>query len=283
MLVSRPSGRVRGQRNVTHASLLAGKLVDESGERLSPSHASSGDGRRRYYVSRRLIADGVKPASGGWRLPAVHVEETVASIVIAHLSAAGAATRLTQGGTTARSIADIDVQLKAFATRKDIRSTLALVERVRIAQGRVEVALSHSALAEMLNLEPSTICTAFLQREAGFQMRRRGVEARLVLGDDPVMHDPALLKFIARAHVWWEAIKTGSTLGQLAKQEGVTKRLIGLHLPAAFLAPDIVELVLAGRQPAALTAQALRTKPISAQWEMQRLAFEVGAPERNRM
>lgn len=279
ILASRPHGRARGRRNAAHPSLLAGKIVDEDNERLTPSHAASGDGRRRYYISRRLIAGERAATTTGWRLPAVHVEQTVASIVITHLAATGAATRIIDGQATARSIADIDRRLKAFAARSDAAAALALVEQVKISQGRIDVQLERSSVAEALGLEAGMIRSEFLQRSATFQMRRRGVEARLLLGDDPAMIDPALLKFVSRAHVWWEEIKAGSTLGDLARREGVTKRLIGLHLPAAFLAPDILDLIVTGRQPASLTAQVLRTQTIPALWEEQRVLFGTDAPQ----
>ena len=130
----------------------------------------------------------------------------------------------------------------------------------------------------MLNLQPQTVAPAFLQCSRAFQTRRRGVETRLLLSDDPVMLDPALLKFVARAHVWWEQIRGGSALGALAKREGVTKRLIGLHLPAAFLAPDILQQIVDGRQPGTLTAQALRTQVIPALWDDQRAMFGIANP-----
>jgi site-specific DNA recombinase len=52
------------------ASPLTGKLFDESGLSLTPSHAVKGERRYRYYVSRNLLK-GIR-ASGqcGWRLPA---------------------------------------------------------------------------------------------------------------------------------------------------------------------------------------------------------------------
>lgn len=281
ILASRPQGRVRGRRNAAHPSPLAGKIVDEDGERLTPSHAASGDGRRRYYVSRRLIAGEGTATTTGWRLPAVHVEQTVASIVTTHLAAAGAATRIIDDKATARSIADIDLRLKAFAARSDVSAALALVAQVKISQGRIDVQLDRSSVAEALGLGADMIRSEFLQRSATFQMRRRGAEARLVLGDDPAMIDPALLKFVSRAYVWWEQIRSGLTLGELARREGVTKRLIGLHLPAAFLAPDILERVVTGRQPASLTAQALRTQTIPALWEEQRVMFGIDAPNCN--
>ena len=36
-------------------SPLAGKLFDETGDRLTPSHTKKNGQRLRYYVSRRLI------------------------------------------------------------------------------------------------------------------------------------------------------------------------------------------------------------------------------------
>ena len=48
-------------------------------------------------------------------------------------------------------------------------------------------------------------------------------------------------------------------------------------LPLAFLAPDIVEAIVQGRQPVALTARYLkRLKPLPASWAEQRrlLGFE---------
>jgi site-specific DNA recombinase len=69
-----------------HTSPLAGKLVDETGDRLTPSHARSGARRRRYYVSRRLIIgsqDRRDPAA--WRLPAAELERAAATVVAHHI------------------------------------------------------------------------------------------------------------------------------------------------------------------------------------------------------
>src|SRR5260370_26884940 len=68
------------------SSPLAGKLFEESGEGLTPSHAVKGNRRYRYYVSRRLL-DGTASQSGsGWRIPAAEIERTVATAVAATLN-----------------------------------------------------------------------------------------------------------------------------------------------------------------------------------------------------
>jgi hypothetical protein len=56
-----------------------GKLFDESGEGLTPSHAVKGDRRYRYYVSRSLMKGPAARVDGGWRLPAAEIERSVAA------------------------------------------------------------------------------------------------------------------------------------------------------------------------------------------------------------
>ncbi len=51
------------------ASLLAGKVFDQTGDRLTPSHSKTSKGRRlRYYVSHRLVCGTAPRDPSGWRL-----------------------------------------------------------------------------------------------------------------------------------------------------------------------------------------------------------------------
>ena len=61
------------------ASPLTGKLFDESGQSLTPSHAVKGERRYRYYVSRSLIKGTGDSTGRGWRLPAPEIERSVAA------------------------------------------------------------------------------------------------------------------------------------------------------------------------------------------------------------
>jgi site-specific DNA recombinase len=58
-------------------SLLAGLVFDETGERLTPSHAVKKGTRYRYYVSRSLIVGSAKDHSKGRRIPAGNLESLV--------------------------------------------------------------------------------------------------------------------------------------------------------------------------------------------------------------
>jgi hypothetical protein len=50
-------------------------------------------------------------------------------------------------------------------------------------------------------------------------------------------------------------------------------RMHGEILPLAYLAPDLVTMIIEGRQPGAMTLQSLTEKPLPRAWEHQRRLF----------
>ena len=112
-----------------------------------------------------------------------------------------------------------------------------------------------------------------------FELRRRGVEARLVLGNVPQQSakvDAGLVDVIGRARRWLHLLSTGGhlTIASFARQVGVDDGEMSRILPLAFLAPDIVQAIVEGRQPAELTIRKLiRLKPLPAGWADQRHAL----------
>ena len=73
--------RNKGRDARVEKSPLIGRLVDENGDGLTPSHARKGERKYRYYVSRNFSAQGSTPSRVGWRLPARELEERVAAAV----------------------------------------------------------------------------------------------------------------------------------------------------------------------------------------------------------
>ncbi|WP_299851183.1 recombinase family protein [uncultured Roseovarius sp.] len=71
----------------TRASPLLGKLFDENGARLSPSHSRKRARRYRYYISRGYVTGCKDRLKGrGWRLPADPLEQVVAQAIRNYLS-----------------------------------------------------------------------------------------------------------------------------------------------------------------------------------------------------
>jgi site-specific DNA recombinase len=67
---------------------------------------------------------------------------------------------------------------------------------------------------------------------------------------------------------------------EIAKCNGVGKQYVTRLIRLAFLAPEMVERIVAGRQPPELTAQALRTGrfDIPVGWAAQRRALGFSPP-----
>ena len=67
--------------------------------------------------------------------------------------------------------------------------------------------------------------------------------------------DMALIGLIAKAYRWFDLLATGEVVMMevLAARENADMNEISRVLPLAFLAPDVVETIVAGKQPVDLT------------------------------
>jgi hypothetical protein len=110
-------------------------------------------------------------------------------------------------------------------------------------------------------------------------IRRRGGR-KLVLAPDGTTDtwaaprrriDNAMVKAIARAFRWRELLENGthSTIAEIAAAEKINASYVGRVLRLTLLAPDIVEVILDGRQPAEMTLAALM-QPFAVGWDAQK-------------
>ncbi len=108
------------------------------------------------------------------------------------------------------------------------------------------------------------------------KFKRRGVEMKLVITDQrdrPPAPDPHLIAAVAQGRYWFSQIRGGDvqSVRDLAACHGVNQGDVSRILPLGLLAPDIVEAILAGRQPIELTAQRLkRIHDLPVSWAKQR-------------
>ena len=84
--------------------------------------------------------------------------------------------------------------------------------------------------------------------------------------------DPALIKGMVRGYQWRSQLLSGEvrSVAELARKAGVNSRYVVRTVRMGFLAPDIIEAILEGRQTAAVTFEIFR-QPIPLDWAAQRL------------
>ena len=252
------------------SSPLAGKLFDETGDRLTPSHSvrkAKGKVRRhRYYVSRRLIASR-KQDPAGWRLPAVELERCLTKAVIDHIQARGlgliACPRAASDNHA--GILERISQLRAYQDGK----VLELVKCVDIARGQLSIMLKADALAAAVGIEAAVLDKAALALQIGWRTRRRGVETRILSGETAPKPDQTLIRAIARAHVWVSDIRKGTSIAEIAAHEQVTECRIREILPLGLMAPRLVEQIVEGKQPPGLTLEVLRRQRLPIWFDAQ--------------
>lgn len=85
--------------------------------------------------------------------------------------------------------------------------------------------------------------------------------------------DTTLVKAVARAFRWRRMMETGrfATINELAAAEKINSSYVSRLLRLTLLAPDIVEAILDGRQPAGMTLPGLM-EPFPVEWEKQQVA-----------
>ena len=275
----------RKRPRATSTSLLMGLLYDEAGIGFTPSHAMKKGRRYRYYVSQTLAKGKSKSPAWPGRIPAEEIEELVLSQLASLLQSATRILDLLQphslGMTETQHIAKVarEYLTSQEKVRNDLRS---MVTRVIVRQQKVELQLSKKALLEAFvtpqqSDEVADTLSAsedLIILEADAQLRRCGGEIRLLLADTeqnrarPV---PSLVRAVARANDWMDRILSGEIPNQraLAKETGFDERYISRIIPFAFLAPDITEAILEGRQVPGLSLEKCAVN-IPFVWTQQR-------------
>ena len=254
----------RGRRSrKTDASPLTGKLFDEYGDRLSPSHSMKRGRRYRYYISRKLVT-GRKDdlQGGGWRLPADALEVFVQQAVQRQAqSSIGIWLSLTN---------DPKIHQRSLVLLDDPDWMLEAVDRVDLQDGSLTIALTKTVLSQELGIDIESFALSELAFTTPFNLRRRGVETRFVMGGQTSKPDMSLISNVARSLQCLDRIKNGETLDQIANSENTTRKRIQQTLNFAFLAPDIVRDIVAGKQPIGLTSTWITKHELPICWDKQR-------------
>jgi hypothetical protein len=233
---------------VAEPALLAGKLFDDRGNAMVPVHTRRGSQRYRYYVSRPSLT-GRGEAGRLHRVSAGILEEFLAG----ELAPTLAASWMPEHGAEVR-----------FA---------AAIREVRVGSDEACIQMEPDAMAAGGGVsELTTIRLAF------HMSRRQGAQIIMGTNGDPPQArrvDRTLVRGVVQARRWMQALETGAatSITDLARREGLCNHYAARLLPLAYLAPDLVGLIIEGRQPAAITLTAVTAAPLPLNWDDQRAWF----------
>ncbi len=116
------------------------------------------------------------------------------------------------------------------------------------------------------------------------EFRRRGVQRVALagnakqgtdigmLGNLPPSHDTTFLIGLGRAFYWQKLIDTGivKSGSEIARLEGLHHSTVNELLRLTLLAPEIIDLLIAGCQPRTLTLMRFQRNPLPVEWQAQR-------------
>jgi DNA invertase Pin-like site-specific DNA recombinase len=280
-------------------SLLAGLIYDDSGQRMTPSHANKKGTRYRYYVSQALVRGNRRSAPRARRVPAGDVERLVEQRLTAFLKNQGeifdAVEPLFDDVNKRQEVVDQAAGLAARwpalepTTKRQIFERL--INRIDLAQETLEIRIAPGRLLEILWEEdnPITFEPALWDNELTItftvpaHLKRAGMETKLLIegadGSARKSPDRSLLRLLSQAHRFHEMVmhSRGRTMAELAAEAGVGGSYFTRILRLSFLAPEVVKTILRDRHPLELTAKKLASDtrlPIA--WEEQRAQLGIG-------
>lgn len=238
--------------------LLEGLIHDSKGNIMSPTYSvKKGNRRYPYYVSAPLNGKRKVPVGDIPRVPALAINELVQHRIA--------------------TIMDLDDYRKVSR-----ELTNRILKKVSVYKDTVEIEIDHTlpnADCNRLNDNGDTVTQqgqhTHIRISATLHRHSRKLALVNAAGDSLTTiqePDPVLVKNLVLAYKWRESLEQGKfkTLQQIADAEKCTERFIRKIIPMAYLAPDIVESILEGRQPASLDLKKFQKSCLPLSWQEQR-------------
>jgi hypothetical protein len=247
-VVAKLTGQVTSheQSRTRSEALLLGRIYDDRGHRMSPSHVRKRGIKYRYYISSALLQGRPKQAGTVSRVSAKEVEDLVAKAVRNHF----------------KETAEIPhaVLIHKHVVRVEIRPDQIFIELT----GATSSKRKHSD-RQMIEV-PWRKTPSTRRREVLAPATGRSQDARPIRSENRAL----LIASIAQGRRWLNEIITNPTVKAetIAVREGCSARQVNMTISLAFLAPDLVKAAIEGRLPHGHGVTRMRDLP--AEWLRQR-------------
>jgi site-specific DNA recombinase len=236
----------RRNRRGGSPAILMGKIFDDRGNRMSPSHSNKHGVRYRYYVSHAAI-QGRKADTGAVnRVPGPVIEARVVAAIQDRLQQTGI-------GNEA-DLADDRELIEQHIERVVIKLDAIEVRWLAAAQPDGHPVDHHDRRSATQPLASILVWRATdLAAEKG--VVHAPTERPAIAPDTR----DALLEAIAKARLWIDDLVIGrvKSLAEIAQREGKGERHVRLLAPLAFASPQLVSAIIEGSERPNLTVTSL--------------------------
>jgi hypothetical protein len=238
------------------AAILTGRIFDDRGNRMTPTHTNKKGARYRYYVSHAVLQKRPLEAGGVSRVAAPGLEAVV---------------------------------LEALRNRCEAMSTAPPLDDRELVASHLGHVVVKTDQVEIYPIElPGTDEPPTRQSDGGRNVGRSVVltvpwQGGTQIVAKGILHPPAesastslrnsdnLLRAIAKARAWIDDLTSGraASFNEIAAREGLVERHVRLLAPLAFVSPLLVSDFIDGRMPAHLTVTGI-AKKLAYSWATQR-------------
>lgn len=226
-------------------ALLMGRIFDDRGNLMSPSHARKKGVRYRYYVSLPLLQGQPNQAGSVHRVPATEIEHVVGGAVLRELQ--------TAPGTDHHDV------IKAHLTRVEVQPDQLVIELQASIERQESETASDRKIIQIPWNKPSS------KRRREIIVPHSATDARPIRADARAR----LVAAIAQGRRWLDELTTGAVtdIEAIAARERCSVRKVNMTISLAFLAPDMVKAAIEGRLPRGIGIARLCDPP--AEWSCQ--------------
>jgi len=279
--------------------LLAGIVFDASSDPMTPTHAVKKGTRYRYYISRRLITGPASDSFRGQRVPASNLEGLVIGRLRALLGDSveflNAISNWERDAPMQKMLRDAAAALSArwehlpTETLHDL--TRSILVRAQVHVDCIDLDVRSARLVSWLlnergdegivdrnralNANADGSEEPLIRLSIPASLKRTGKEMKFIVEGvaNSAPPDTTLIRLLARGQKIAKRMFQPNCppLEAVAHEEKITPSYATRLVRLAFLAPDIVAAILAGKQPAELTANKLMADTrLPLDWRDQR-------------
>ena len=228
-------------------ALLMGRIFDDHGNRMSPSHVGKRGVKYRYYISSALIDGRTEEAGTITRVPAADVEAVVARAIRDRVGA---------------SLAVDDRTIITAHPPKVIIHPREIA--IRIGDDEKAHDSDHDLIRVPWQKQPSKRRREILLPASGERRDARPIRSET---------RATLINAIARGRRWMDELveNKDATAETIAHREGCSARKVNMTISLAFLSPTLVKAALEGRLPRGVGVTRLCDMPV--EWPRQHQAL----------